>query len=441
MNRSPLSRRALRTLSALAAAAALCACGSGGGGDGDAAAGAAGGGASANASSAASGSTGGAGAGSTGAASGSAGGTGTGTGTGSGSGSGSGGSGSGGSGTAGSGTAGSGSGGSESGSGGSGGTLPSGAPSVAAAGTLQQTAPTANYAGASTESAAWRDLNFARRLAGAGQLYQSGELDAAAAAHANYLVRNIGASGHAEAADKIDYYEATPGSRIAKAGFTASFWSETISDQRPQVVPLLDFDCAGELLNSVYNAVALLGPATRVGLRGWDGTYTGTQFCLGVVAAPASQPVGQVVPAGKFVAYPYDGQQQVIDSVDLRVESPRPSATVLPNALAGTPVIVNVRNADYLNLLAAGSLNPRITRFELRDAGGNAVPAALLAHAGLVAGSGVVLHQDAVLPVGAVVLVPLSPLPRGQSYTVDFAATLRDGGAVLAKTWSFTTRP
>jgi len=311
---------------------------------------------------------------------------------------------------------------------------------VAAAGTLQQSVPTANYAGGSTESAAWRDLNFARRLAGAGQLAQSSELDAAAAAHANYLVRNIGASGHTETAGKIDYYEATPGSRIAKAGFAASLWSEAISDAQPLAGPQ-SYDCAGELLNSVYNAVALLGPATHVGLHGWDGSYSFTQFCLGVVAAPADQPVGQVAPAGKIVAYPYDGQTQVIDSVNLQQESPRPSATVLPNALAGTPVIVNVRNADYLNLLAAGTLRPRITKFTLTDAAGNLVPAALLAHAGLSGAGGVVLHQDAVLPVGAVVLVPLSPLPRGQSYTVSFTATLQDGAPQLAKSWGFTTRP
>lgn len=331
--------------------------------------------------------------------------------------------------------------GSAPGSGGSSGG-PAAAASVPAAGTLQITGPAANYASGGVEDAAFRDLNTVRVAAGAGWLVQSNALDTAAAAHTKYLVRNIGSTGHAEQQDRFDYYEASPGSRVQKAGFIASFVTETISDYRPLLGSLLGPDCASELLNSVYNAVALLGPATHVGLRGWDGTYSGAQFCLGVVAAPSTQPEGQVVAAGKMVTYPYGGQTGVIESVNLQVESPRPSATLLPNDLAGTPVIVNVRNADYLNLGLADSLNVQITKFGMSDpSSGNLVPAAILAHSALKAGGGVVLVEDPNLPVGAVVLVPLSPLLRGHTYDVSFAATLTDGGPALQKTWSFTTRP
>jgi len=400
------SRRILRKLGVLTLAAALAACGSGGGDDDSTDGTSAGGG---------SGTTAGGGGG--------GGGTGTGTGTGTGSGSGAGGSG----------TAG--------GSGGSSGG-PAAAANVPPAGTLQITAPAANYPAGSAEIAAYNDLNAVRTAAGAGWLVQSNELDTAAAAHTNYLVRNIGATGHAEAQDKIDYYEASPGSRVAKAGFSASFATETISDYRPLLGSLLGPDCAIELLNSVYNAVALLGPATHVGLRGWDGTYSGAQFCLGVVAAPSTQPEGQVVAAGKMVTYPYVGQAGVIESVNLQVESPRPSSTVLPNDLAGTPVIVNVRNADYLNLGLAGSLNVQVTKFEMSDpSSGTVVPAAILAHAALKGSGAVVLSEDPNLPVGAVVLVPLTPLLRGHTYNMSFAATLKDGGPSLQKSWSFTTRP
>ena len=463
-----LSQRNIRRLTALAAAAALCACGSGGGDDATAAAAAGattGGGASNTAGSGATGSTGagsgtGSGSSSTGGGGGSAGAGGAGSTTGAGAsggssggitgaggagntggaGSGSGGSGGAGGSAAGSGgTAGAGAGGSGGGGAGSGGAAQPGTASVPAAGTLQLSVPTANYPGGSTEGAAWRDLNTARQVAGAGQLMQSTALDTAAVAHANYLARNLTAAGHDEDPARLAYYEATPASRITKAGFGASLWAEAISDEMPQPA-LQPFDCAAELLNSVYNAAQLLGPATHVGLSGWDGLFTGTMFCVGLVAAPSDKPVGQVMPSGKLTTFPYDGQSGVTDSVDLRNESPRPSATVLPNALAGTPVIVNVRNADYLNLLAAGTLQARVTRFTLSDAGGNLVPAALLAHAGLRGASGVVLHEDAMLPLGAAVLVPLSPLPGGQTYTASFGATLHDGGPVLDKTWSFRTR-
>jgi hypothetical protein len=411
------SRRILRKLGMLTLAAALGACGSGGGDD--ATDGTSAGGGSGSTAAAGSGATG-----STGAGSGSDSGSSSGSGAGIDSGSAAG--------TGGSGTAG---GGASSGS-------PAAAGNVPTAGTLQITAPAANYAAGSAEIAAWRDLNTVRIIAGAGWLVQSNDLDTAAAAHANYLVRNIGATGHAEEQDKTDYYAASPGSRVTKAGFAASFVTETISDYRTLLGSLQDPGCAGELLNSVYNAVALLGPATHVGLRGWVGTYSGAQFCIGLVAAPSTRPEGQVVAAGKMVTYPYDGQTDVIESVNLQVESPRPSSTLLPNDLAGAPVIVNVRNAEYLNLGITGSLNVQVTKFEMSDpSSGNLVPAAILAHAALKGSGGVVLNEDSNLPVGAVVLVPLSPLLRGHVYTISFSATLRDGGPALQKTWSFTTRP
>jgi len=433
------THRIASVLTALAAAAALCACGGGGGG------GAMPGGSGASGSGSGGGSGTGSGGGSGSASSG--GGTGSSASGGSGSGSGSGGSGSGSSGSgggSGSGTGGSGSGSGGTGAGSSGGSAgagqgPAAAADVPSAGTLQLVVDTANYPGGSTEGATWRDLNTARQLAGAGWLAQSTALDTAAAAHATYLTSNIDVTGHAEDPGKTGYYAATPADRASKAGFAASFTAEAISNYRPQV-NLQALDCPGDLLNSVYNAVALLGPATHVGLHGWAATHSGAQFCLALVAAPSNRPEGQVVPAGKMVAYPYDGQTGVIESVNLQVESPRPSAAALPNNLAGTPVIVNVRNADYLNLNRLGSLNPKVTQFSMTDGSGNAVPSAVLAHAALT-GAGVTLTQDANLPVGTVMLVPLSQLSRSQVYTVTFGATLKDGGPTLQKTWSFTTRP
>jgi len=423
------THRIASVLTALAAAAALSACGGGGGGGAggsDTAAGATGGGTAGSGTGAGAGGSGSGSPGSGGSGSGSGGGSGSGTG---GSSSGSGGSGSGSTGTAG-GSAGGGAGASDG---------PAAAADVPSAGTLQLVADTANYPGGSTEGATWRDLNTARQLAGAGWLSQSTALDTAAAAHSTYLTSNIDVMGHAEDPGKTAYYAATPADRASKAGFAASFTAETISSYRPQV-NLQSLDCAGDLLNSVYNAAALLGPATHVGLHGFAATHSGAQFCLGLVAAPSNRPEGQVVPAGNMVAYPYDGQSGVIESVNLQVEAPRPSAAALPNNLAGTPVIVNVRNADYLNGNRLGSLNPKVTQFSMTDGSGNAVPSAILAHAALT-GAGVALTQDANLPVGTVVLVPLSPLYRSQPYTVTFSATLKDGGPTLHKSWSFKTRP
>lgn len=446
MSRVSLASHVSRSLIALAAMAALTACGGSGGGESDAgAAGTAGG-------DAAAGSTGSSGSGAAGTGGGSGSGSSTGTGSGSGSsgsGGGSGGSssaGSGGSaaagGSAGGGTAGgsgsgSGSGGST-GSGGSGGAAGSGGSGsdvASASGSLQTSVPTPDYAAGSQGDVSMSALNEARRNAGAGLLQQSKALDTAAQAHVQYLVINIGATGHTEEPVKPSFYEIRPELRMAKAGFAPGYSAEVINTRGT----LLGVDCVGQMLATVYQASALLGPATHTGF-GFSGNFAVKPICIGNFATAQTDTLGQYAAAGALVAYPYGGQTNVPPDYNVDFDSPRPSATLVPNTPAGTPVIVNVRNADYLNFRAAGTLDAVVTRFELKDAGGNAVTAVLLANQPIRAGAGVVLNADGNLPDGAIALVPLSPLAPAKTYSVSFSATLKTGGAPLAKSWSFTTR-
>lgn len=446
MSRVSLASHVSRSLIALAAMAALTACGGSGGGESEAgAAGAAGG-------DAAAGSTGSSGSGAAGTGGGSGSGSSTGTGSGSGSsgsGGGSGGSssaGSGGSaaagGSAGGGTAGgsgsgSGSGGST-GSGGSGGAAGSGGSGsdvASASGSLQTSVPTPDYAAGSQGDVSMSALNEARRNAGAGLLQQSKALDTAAQAHVQYLAVNIGATGHTEEPVKPSFYEIRPELRMAKAGFAPGYSAEVINTRGT----LLGVDCVGQMLATVYQASALLGPATHTGF-GFSGNFAVKPICIGNFATAQSDALGQYAAAGALVAYPYGGQTNVPPDYNVDFDSPRPSASLVPNTPAGTPVIVNVRNADYLNFRAAGTLDAVVTRFELKDAGGNAVTAVLLANQPIRAGAGVVLNADGNLPDGAIALVPLSPLAPAKTYSVSFSATLKTGGAPLAKSWSFTTR-
>lgn len=450
MSRVSLASHVSRSLIALAAMAALTACGGSGGGESEAgAAGTAGG-------DAAAGSTGssGSGAAGTGGGSGSGSSTGTGTGTGSGSGSSSSGSGSGGSssagsggsaaagGSAGGGTAGgsgSGSGaGGSTGSGGSGGAAGSGGSGsdvASASGSLQTSVPTPDYAAGSQGDVSMSALNEARRNAGAGLLQQSKALDTAAQAHVQYLAINIGATGHTEEPVKPSFYEIRPELRMAKAGFAPGYSAEVINTRGT----LLGVDCVGQMLATVYQASALLGPATHTGF-GFSGNFAVKPICIGNFATAQTDTLGQYAAAGALVAYPYGGQTNVPPDYNVDFDSPRPSAMLVPNTPAGTPVIVNMRNADYLNFRAAGTLDAVVTRFELKDAGGNAVTAVLLANQPIRAGAGVVLNADGNLPDGAIALVPLSPLAPAKTYSVSFSATLKTGGAPLAKSWSFTTR-
>ena len=306
---------------------------------------------------------------------------------------------------------------------------------VTNAGTLKTAAGTSTYAANGFEAEAFTAINATRSAAGAGVVSQSTALDTAAAAHAKYLTTNIALGlGHSEDPTKADYYEATQGSRATKAGYPSGFVTEAVGGTG---ATMKAGDCVLGLLNTVYHAAAVLSPATNVGV-GVGTDAAGIPMCVTVLGAPASEAYPQVAAAGNLVAYPSAGQTGVFETFYVGYESPRPSVALFPNTTAGTPVIVNVRNADFLNFKAAGTLAAVVTKFELKDAGGNVVPEGILANAGLT-GSGVTLTADANLGEGFAVLVPLAPLAKGAVYTATFTATLKSGGTAVAKTWSFTT--
>jgi hypothetical protein len=149
---------------------------------------------------------------------------------------------------------------------------------------------------------------------------------------------------------------------------------------------------------------------------------------------------GQVAASGSFVAYPYANQTGITATYLAGAESPRVSATLVPNDEAGTPVIVNIRNADYVNYAAAGTLTPVVTAFTLTDSTGAVVDSAIFAPSTISGGSAVTVNADADLGAGFVVLVPKSPLTSGATYTANFSVVLKTGGTALAKAWSFTVQ-
>jgi uncharacterized protein YkwD len=306
---------------------------------------------------------------------------------------------------------------------------------VSSEGTLKTIAGSATYAQGSLEADAYSAINIARHSAGAGYVSQSAQVDVAAAAHAKYLTTNlVSGIGHTEDASKVDFYEVSPSSRIAKAGFSAGYTTEVIGGTGAS---MKGSDCVLGLMNTVYHAAAILSPTTNVGVGfGTDGA--GIPMCVLNFAAASSESYVQVAPAGSLVAYPYAGQTNLLETFYVAYETPRPSTTLFPNTTAGTPVIVSVRNADFVNFKAAGTLAAVVTKFELKDASGNLVPAGILASAGIT-GAGVTMTPDTNLGEGFAVLVPLSPLAKGATYTATFTATLKTGGSPLTKVWSFTT--
>lgn len=308
---------------------------------------------------------------------------------------------------------------------------------VADAGNLKATVPAPTYAASSVTADVFATLNAARLAAGAGQVAQDAKLDVASAAHAKYLTSNfVGITDyHTEVVGKDDFYDVKATDRVARAGFVAGVSTEVVGGSGASMTGA---GCVLGLLNTAYHGPALLSSNTNIGIGvGLDAAAF--PVCVADLATASGDALGLVPAAGALVSYPFGGQTGVAETFYVGNESPRPPVSLFPNATAGTPVIVSVRNADYVNFAAAGTLNAAVTTFTLKDASGNLVAAEILAHPSIKAGAGVKLNSDSVLTEGFVVLVPLAPLVKGQTYKVEFSVTLKTGGAALPKTWSFTT--
>jgi uncharacterized protein YkwD len=305
-----------------------------------------------------------------------------------------------------------------------------------AAGTLQSSVSPLTYTAGSVQESAFAALNQARQRAGVGLLAQSTQIDVAAQAHASYINANQTVT-HDEVATGVGYYEATPASRVAKSGFVASSASEVIGGTG---ISRQGSGCTVGLLNTLYHGATMLSSFTHAGV-GTTLDGLGVPMCVINLASEGTKTYGQVMPSGTFGAYPYDGQTGLFETFYAGYEIPRPPVSLFPNLMVGTPVHANVRNADYLNFRQAGTLSLTVTQFELRDAAGNLVDAHIMAEKAAKAGAGVTLNADTILPDGSIVLIPKSPLLKGQTYTARFSATLKAGGTPLTKTWTFTTNP
>ena len=302
------------------------------------------------------------------------------------------------------------------------------APEVGTNGTLQASVAAATYADARRTSA-FNQLNAVRLGAGAGLLAQSTALDTSALDHANYLTANgfnSADSAHDETSGLPGFTGTNPFVRMQSAGYQYSYATEVIGDIGSASATS---DCVGDLLDTVYHAVSMLSRVTDVGFGFGSGAAAG--MCTIDMASPLNGgSARQIPPSGAVVAYPYDGSTVAHGTFHVSNESPRVSTSLLPDATAGTPVIVGFRNQDVV----AGA-KVTITQFSIATSAGVAVPGVILADSGIV---GTNVNADADLDASDfAVLVPASPLAAG-TYTVTLHATIAGGRALALTTWSFT---
>lgn len=306
--------------------------------------------------------------------------------------------------------------------------VPSPSPAVGTNGTLQASVAAATYTDA-RRRAAFNQLNAVRQGAGAGLLAQSAALDTAALDHADYLSANgfaSASSAHYETAGLVDFTGVDPFVRMQAAGYSYSFATEVIGDIGSTSTTS---DCVGDLLDTVYHAVSMLGRSTDAGVGFGSGTAAG--MCTIDMAAPASDASRQIPPSGAIVAYPFDGSTVAHGTFHVSNETPRVPTTLLPNATAGTPVVVGFRNQDFV---AGGTVS--ITQLSIANAAGTTLPGVVVAGPG-VSGASVTSDPGLQYDEGFAVLVPANPLAAGV-YTVTLHATIGGGRALALSRWSFT---
>ena len=273
-------------------------------------------------------------------------------------------------------------------------------------------------------------LNAIRRHAGAGTLAPSPALETSASRHAAYLDANglrSAATVHDETPGLAAFSGPDPFVRMRAAGYQPSYATEVVGNIG-SASP--DATCIDNLMNTVYHAALLLSRVTQVGLAFGSGRYAG--MCTIDLGAPFDARDGQPPAPGEVVTYPYAGMTVASGTYAVAAENPRPPLGWLPNAKAGTPVLVGFRNEDYV---AADAALPRVVidRFALSDAAGTLVPSVVLADAA-IGGPGV--NVDRPLHGGFAVLVPLHPLPAGR-YSVSLSARVVGGHSLALSSWWF----
>ena len=276
-------------------------------------------------------------------------------------------------------------------------------------------------------------LNETRLRSGAGALEWSGALAAAATRHAAYLDTNglkSASTVHAETTGLQEFTGADPFVRMRAAGYTLSYATEVVGDIGASSP---EGHCVEGLLDTVYHAALLLSRVTQAGLAFGAAQYPG--MCIIDLGVPSGAASANVPAAGQMVTFPFPGMTVSDGTYRVSSENPRPSVALLPASVAGTPVLVGFRNADYLR---ASPKNPRVSidAFTISDAGGRRLPAVILADPSI---AGEAVSSDGSLQGGFAVLVPMRPLSDGR-YFVALHAQVLNGTSLMPISWWFDVK-
>ncbi len=285
--------------------------------------------------------------------------------------------------------------------------------------------PAATYAANSVELGGWTTLQQARVLCGFGALRQSASLDAAAQAHARYLVSISLAAGstilsHYETINSDPFFTGySAGERAQRQGYStqvaeilaSTVWTYDV--RSPPALPGLEQRGSTSmlgLLNTVYHLMGAMFDGADVGFgadiqTAADGTNRRQEYRFGSLNGYLSQNQRVKLGAGNLATYPCEGSKNIPSKFIPANESPNPfPAMTSTSQTMGPPIYLKV-DAGQVLALTSGSIS----------AGSVSVPTTMLTKAN---------DPQQKLQANEVFLVPNSALAANTNYQVNLNGSI-----------------
>lgn len=282
-------------------------------------------------------------------------------------------------------------------------------------------------------------INQFRMNGGFGALAADGRLEAAAQAHADYLMTHFYKNGvpdpilftlnsagiphaHFEESTRAGFTGAVPNDRLRAAGYQPMTSLEVSASQFGASVgaePSMKA-CVDTFMNTVFHRAGLLDTATdNIGIGIGAAVRDSNGFVLrNCVLNLASQSAPRTLPAQWIGVVPYASQTGV--ATKMLTEVPDPAPTI---AIEGYPVSLQIPSAYTLN----------VESFTLAESNGQQVSVVIVTRV-----------QSILLRANEAYLVPNGALRANTTYTATFSGTAAPTVAgqtawSVNKTWSFTT--
>ncbi|HZW22519.1 CAP domain-containing protein [Noviherbaspirillum sp.] len=263
------------------------------------------------------------------------------------------------------------------------------------------------------DGVAW--FNYRRQQAGVRTLVRAPMADAAAQLHSEYQ-KTHNVITHEQTPGTQGFTGETVGDRLTAAGYqfrSAYAYGEVLSSTSDTS----GINAAEDLLAAIYHRFVILDPVfLQIGAGAATVRNGSTYFTTNFVADRLDAGLG----AGRFITYPFSGQQRVPRNFfsDHEVPDPVPSRNEV-----GYPVSVH---ADITSVIEVQS-------FTIRPRGGNPLETQLLQNRASAGGT-----ADPLTPPSVAAIVPLGVLSANTIYDVQFIG--RVDGQAATREWSFTTQ-